>query len=150
VNLRPEYCNTTQYAGVTLQCEFLEVVDQYAWQLTPVDNDDPTYTPIGPAIVTYSRQTTALYLLPLGLEYGTTYRVGVKPMLGTTDACNSPQEGDYGYFCHVTIGTPAELTEWDDGTLAPEDNPLGEMTALSVFPNPTTTGLAAIQIGDKA
>lgn len=150
VNLRPEYCNTTQYAGVTLQCEFLEVVDQYAWQLTPVDIDDPTYTPIGPAIVTYSVQTTALYLLPLGLEYGTTYRVGVKPMLGTTDACNSPQEGDYGYFCHVTIGTPAELTEWDGGTLAPEDNPLGEMTALSVYPNPTTTGLAAIQIGDKA
>ena len=53
-------------------------------------------------------------------------------------------------ICHVTIGTPAELTEWDDGTLAPEDNPLGEMTALSVFPNPTTTGFAAIQIGDKA
>lgn len=148
VNLRPEFCGTVQYPGVTLQCEFLEVVDQYAWQLAPVDPDDPTMTPIAPAIVAYSVNTTALYLLPLGVEYGTTYRVGVKPMLGTTDNCNSPQEGDYGFFCLVTIGTPAELTEWDGEVLAPED-PTYDAASLSVYPNPVTNGYASVFVGDK-
>lgn len=148
VNLREEYCGTTQYPGVTLQCEFLEVVDQYAWQLAPVDPADPTMTPIGPAIVAYSVNTTALYLLPLGVEFGTTYRVGIKPMLGTTDNCNSEQEGDYGFFCLVTIGVPAELTEWDGGTLAPEDTSFDESN-LTVYPNPVSNGYASVFVGDK-
>ncbi len=148
VNLREEYCGTVQYPGVTLQCEFLEVVDQYAWQLAPVDPDDPTMTPIAPAIVAYSVNTTALYLLPLGVEFGTTYRVGVKPMLGTTDNCNSPQEGDYGFFCLVTIGVPAELSDWDGEVLAPED-PTYDAASLSVYPNPVTNGYASVFVGDK-
>jgi hypothetical protein len=151
VNLREEYCETTQYPGATLQCEFLEVVDQYAWQLSPVDPTDPTMTPIGPAIVTYSVNTTALYLLPLGVEFGTTYRVGVKPMLGTTDTCNSEQEGDYGFFCLVTIGVPAELSDWDGGTLAPEDTNYGfNESNLTVYPNPVPNGYASVFVADKS
>jgi hydrogenase maturation factor len=36
-----------------------------------------------------------------GLVTGNSYRIAAKPKLTT---CNSPQEGDYGPFCVVTIG----------------------------------------------
>jgi hypothetical protein len=94
------------YAGNTILCDFLEMVDQYGWQFAPIEPGDPEMVPTGPAIVTYT-PTTACYLLPLGLELGATYRAGVKPFVGVTDNCSDPQEGDYGFFCPINIIDPA-------------------------------------------
>lgn len=106
VNLRPQFCNTTQWPGITLLAEFLPVVDAYGWQLAPINPNDPSMTPIGPAI-TVTTPSVFLYVLPLGVTTGQTYRVGVKPFLGATaNTCNDPQEGDYGFFCPVTFGNP--------------------------------------------
>ncbi|WP_306640414.1 T9SS type A sorting domain-containing protein [Sanyastnella coralliicola] len=144
VNVRPEYCNTTQYPGATLQCEFLEVVDQYAWQIAPIEENDPTMTPIGPAIVTYSVNTTSLYLLPLGIPDGF-YRVGVKPMLGTQDACDDPQEGDYGFFCQIEIGDPSGIAP-DYEEMSPIQLDFFS-NSLSVYPNPIDEGIATLAVG---
>ena len=105
-NVKPQFCNTWQYAGATLLCDFVDVADQYAWQFAPIEMGDPTMTPIGPAIVVYS-DFTNLFLLTIGLQLGTTYRVGVKPFVGYEDTCDDVQEGDYGYFCPVSIIDPA-------------------------------------------
>ena len=145
VNVLPQYCNTTQFPGVTLLCDFVEIVDSYAWQLTPIEAGDPTMTPIGPAIVTYSVNTTALYLLPLGLQFGTTYRVGVKPLLGTLDSCNDPQEGDYGFFCPITIGNPSAPPVLPRSVYFDSDARVGE---LGVFPNPSTNGIVTLSLQD--
>lgn len=145
VNLLPQYCNTVQFPGVTLQCDFLEVVDSYAWQISPIEAGDPTMTPIGPAIVAYSVNSTALYLLPLGLQFGTTYRVGIKPLLGTMDSCNDPQEGDYGYFCSVTIGNPTIPPIMPRSLYFDSEQRLGE---LLVYPNPTTSGMVTLSMAN--
>ncbi|MFT5922831.1 MAG: hypothetical protein ACI8TS_002172 [Flavobacteriales bacterium] len=72
-------------------------------------------------------------------------------MLGTTDTCNSEQEGDYGFFCLVTIGVPAELSDWDGGTLAPEDTNYGfNESNLTVYPNPVPNGYASVFVADKS
>ncbi|MEO0403364.1 MAG: T9SS type A sorting domain-containing protein, partial [Bacteroidota bacterium] len=137
--LRDQYCGTVQYAGATVLCDFVSVADQYAWQFAPVDPDDPLLTPLGPAIVSYS-ETTSMYLLPLGLEFGTTYRVGIKPFLGFTGGCNSVQEGDYGQFCLITIGIPGQVApNVQARDLTIEEN-LDEWTDVEVFPNPASSG----------
>ena len=108
--VRNVYCGTDQFIGATILCDFIASVDTYAWQWGEIVEDDPEMTPIGPAIVTYTDDAT-LYLLGLvsdGLQSGTAYRVGVKPLLGidaagNLDACDEVQEGDYGEFCQVVI-----------------------------------------------
>lgn len=149
VNLRPQYCNTVQFPGATLMCEFIPVADTYGWQFAPVDPDDPSLTPIGPAIVTYSVNTTSLYLLPLGLQFGTTYRVGTKPFLGTTDNCDDPQEGDYGFFCPVSIGNPNALMPGPEYRNEAPNEPslaIDEAASFSVFPNPVREGIANVKL----
>ncbi|NQX91520.1 MAG: T9SS type A sorting domain-containing protein, partial [Flavobacteriales bacterium] len=137
--LRDQYCGTVQFAGATVLCDFVSVADQYAWQVAPVDPNDPLLTPTGPAIIEYT-DNTDLYLLPLGLEYGQTYRIGVKPFLGFTGGCNSVQEGDYGQFCLVTIGNPGQVApNLQARDLVVEDNE-DEWTNVEVFPNPATSG----------
>ena len=141
--LIPEDCGTVQFPGATLQCEFVNVADQYAWQIAPVDPSNPLI-PIGPAIVELTPNAT-LYLLPLGLDYGTTYRVGIKPMLGFTGGCATTQEGDYGQFCLVTIGNPnttlppvaAPNIDIEDGGIAVID---GDFQQMQVYPNPVQSG----------
>jgi len=112
--VRNEYCGTSQFIGATIICDFISSVDTYAWQWGPIVQDDPDMVPIGPAIVTFTDDPTLflLGLVPQGLETGTAYRVGVKPLLGidgagNLDACNEVQEGDYGEFCQVVILPPA-------------------------------------------
>lgn len=148
INVRDEFCNTVQYAGTTIACEYLPVVDQYAWQFAPIDPDDPTMTPIGPAIVTYSVGTTALYLQPLGLE-DITYRVGVKSLIGLNDNCNDEQQSDYGNFCPITFGIPAQLTPANPNELAPEQPEDAAMNSLKVYPNPAPQfGFTAISLAE--
>jgi hypothetical protein len=119
-NVWPVYCDEPIFMAGTLITQFLEVVDQYGWQFAPIETGDPDMVPIGPAIVTYTPFTDCA-LGPLNLEQGTTYRVGTKPFVGTTDACNNPQEGDYGNFCPIHIivtaqgSGPQQLAENNSG-----------------------------------
>jgi hypothetical protein len=88
VRIRMNYCNvwglwSAPYCLITAPIPYL------------------TVTGPPPAIVS----TTAVEVLMLNqfaLTPGNSYRIGVKPKLTT---CNSPQEGDYGPFCVVTIGS---------------------------------------------
>ena len=146
VNVRPQFCNTTQFPGATLQCDFLPIVDSYAWQISPIETGDVTMTPVGPAIVAYS-VNTSLYLLPLGLTFGQSYRVGAKPLLGTVDACNDPQEGDYGYFCPILIGNPnAVLPDYDYRSSESESIFEQPEPEFAVFPNPIRDGIANLDL----
>lgn len=122
-NVRPEYCDLDMYSGDALFAEFIEGADQYAWQAAPIDPDDPTMTPIGPALVTTTPSTT-LIMSVLGVEWGQSYRLGCKPILGTADDCDDYQEGDYGYFCPVHIIDPSAFTALESGAAAdaPEVN----------------------------
>ena len=92
-------CNTTISPYTIVYSQFTQGANQYIWQIAQVNPAAPQ-TPIAPAIVA----TTALEVLMLNqfaLTPGNSYRIGVKPKL---TSCNSPQEGDYGQFCVVTIG----------------------------------------------
>lgn len=139
-----QYCNTVQFPGATLFTEFINVADQYAWQIAEVDPNDPLLTPLAPAIVTYTPSTN-IYLLPLGLEWGKTYRVGVKPFLGFTGGCDTFQAGDYGQFCKITIGDPSALMA--PPMLSTTDNATGDLIQgdenlleLAAYPNPMNPG----------
>ncbi|MEY3850647.1 MAG: hypothetical protein RJA38_1088, partial [Bacteroidota bacterium] len=93
-------CNTTISPYSIVYSQFTQGANQYIWQIAQVNPAAPQ-TPIAPAIVA----TTAVEVLMLNqfaLTPGNSYRIGVKPKLTT---CNSPQEGDYGQFCVVTIGS---------------------------------------------
>lgn len=147
VNVRPQFCNTTQFPGATLQCDFLPIVDSYAWQISPIETGDATMTPIGPAIVAYSVNTTALYLLPLGLTFGQSYRFGTKPLLGTVDGCDDPQEGDYGYFCPILIGNPNDLMPDYDYRFGESESIFEQAEPeFAVFPNPISDGIANLDL----
>ena len=145
--LTNQYCGTVQYPGATLQTDFVNVADQYAWQLAPVDPMDPDLTPIGPAIVTYT-SNTLLYLLPLGLDFGTTYRIATKSFLGTQGGCTTSQESDYGEFCLVTIGNPSllappfeEMSRPDDQVQFNYSNATAKsFTSITAYPNPLISG----------
>jgi hypothetical protein len=92
-------CNTTISPYTVVYSQFTQGANQYIWQIAQVNPSAPQ-TPIAPAIVS----TTAAEVLMLNqfaLTPGNSYRIGVKPKL---TSCNSPQEGDYGQFCVVTIG----------------------------------------------
>lgn len=146
VDLRDQFCNTVQTVNSYILCDFTPNVDSFAWQFAPVDPSDPSMTPIGPAIVTFS-STTTIHLLPVGLTPGTTYRVGTKAIYGLTDGCGTPQEGDYGNFCTITIAGPNTLgvpgTAEDDSNVAwipTQPNLESESGKLTVYPNPLDQG----------
>jgi len=95
----PNICNTTISPYSIVYSQFTQGANQYIWQIAQVNPAAPQ-TPIAPSIVA----TTAVEVLMLNqfaLTPGNSYRIGVKPKL---TSCNSPQEGDYGPFCVVTIG----------------------------------------------
>ncbi|MDZ4824014.1 MAG: T9SS type A sorting domain-containing protein [Flavobacteriales bacterium] len=138
-NVDPEYCNETLADGVTITCDFIDVANQYGWQFAPIELGDPTMTPIGPSLVTYTTWTS-LYLGPLYLDLDVTYRVGVKPFLGTfiPDGCNDPQEGDYGQFCPITIVDFVQFAPDDDQQMpelndAKGDTDFSDERSFSVF-----------------
>ena len=61
-------------------------------------------------------------------------------MLGVTDNCNDPQEGDYGYFCQIEIQDPAGVapTQDDDAedvVMMPLETIMNS-AQFSVYPNP--------------
>jgi hypothetical protein len=154
VQIQPQDCNTVQNQGNYINCDFTPNVAQYAWQFAPVEPNDPTLTPIGPAIVVTS-PTSILYLLPIGLTPGTTYRVAAKAIFGLNDGCGTPQEGDYGNFCTITMasnGFTAPLEFIDE---APEEWPLAtrsteefgtDTEAVIAFPNPYRNGMLQIKL----
>lgn len=144
IDVRDEFCNTVQTTTSYISCDFTPNVDSFAWQFAPIDPTDPTMTPIGPAIVAFT-PTTTIYLLEVGLTPGTTYRVGTKAIFGLNDGCGTPQEGDYGFFCPMTIqgsfgptgtGNSNDGAEWigTSPSIPPADN------RLTVYPNPLAEG----------
>jgi len=95
-------CNTTISPYTIVYSQFTQGANQYIWQIAQVNPGVPQ-TPIAPAIVA-TTGTEVLMLNQFALTPGNSYRIGVKPKL---TSCNSPQEGDYGPFCVVTIGAMA-------------------------------------------
>lgn len=157
-NVRAEYCNTYQWAGGTILCDFIPQADQYAFQLAPIVEDDPDMVPIGPAIVAY-RPTTALYLLDLlaeGLTYGQAYRVAAKPFLGIADGCDDQQEGDYGWFCQIVIIDPADPPSpppfgSEDNNIYVDLSEAGDgVKPFRLFPNPTESRTITVSAMDFA
>lgn len=152
VDVRDEFCNTVQTTGDYITCDFTPNVSAYAWQFAPIEPGDQTMTPIGPAIVSIT-PTTSMYLLLLDLTPGTTYRVGTKALFGLSDGCGTPQEGDYGNFCTITIAGGNNLIAPDDiafmetagnGTeLTPN---LFERGRLTIYPNPSTGGIINVAL----
>jgi len=92
-------CNTTISPYSIVYSQFTQGAGQYIWQIAQVNPGAPQ-TPIAPAIVA-TTTTEVLMLNQFGLVTGNSYRIAAKPKL---ISCNSPQEGDYGPFCVVTIG----------------------------------------------
>lgn len=92
-------CNTTISPYAIVYTQFTQGANQYIWQIAQVNPAAPQ-TPIAPAIVS-TTATEVLMLNQFGLVTGNSYRIAAKPKL---TSCNSPQEGDYGPFCVVTIG----------------------------------------------
>jgi hypothetical protein len=146
VNLQPQFCNTVQTQGSYLFCDFTPNVSQYAWQFAPVDPNDPSMTPIGPAVVVTS-PISILYLLPIGLTPGTTYRVAVKAIFGLADGCGTPQEGDYGNFCNITMAggslvSPSSPNLDTETAWIPSTQSLdGSMSKMTAYPNPYAYGM---------
>lgn len=92
-------CSTTISPYAIVYTQFTQGANQYIWQIAQVNPAAPQ-TPIAPAIVS-TTATEVLMLNQFGLVTGNSYRIAAKPKL---TSCNSPQEGDYGPFCVVTIG----------------------------------------------
>jgi hypothetical protein len=163
-NLWSVYCNQNIFQGATLNTLFIDVADQYGWQFAPIETGDPDMVPTGPAIVTYTPYTDC-FLLPLNLQQGQTYRVGIKPFVGTADACNDPQEGDYGNFCPIHINQTVEgLGPQQLGEIEKEDiselvqektgpvrvfvNSSGEITFLADTRNTSVEGRVHVEVYD--
>jgi hypothetical protein len=92
-------CGTTISPYSIVYSQFTQGAGQYIWQIAQVNPSAPQ-TPIAPAIVS-TTATEVLMLNQFGLVTGNSYRIAAKPKL---ISCNTPQEGDYGPFCVVTIG----------------------------------------------
>jgi hypothetical protein len=103
-------CGTTISPYSIVYSQFTQGASQYIWQIAQVNPAAPQ-TPIAPAIVS-TTTTEVLMLNQFGLVTGNSYRIAVKPKL---TSCNSPQEGDYGPLCVVTIG--AAMSPNDPSTL---------------------------------
>ncbi len=147
-NVQAAFCNSSQFLGGFVQCQFVPVADQYAWQFAPIDPMDPTMTPTGPAIVAYT-PNTIIGLNGIGLEMGETYRVAAKPQVGMFDACADPQEGDYGFFCPVTIIDTNPLAPVPGNPMELSLNIVDEGTdAASFYPNPVTQDQLTVQLPD--
>jgi hypothetical protein len=143
LTLWPEFCGESLYAGSTVICEYLDGVDvDYAWQIAPIEPGNPN-VPIGPAIVT-TTGFTSLYLLPLGLEYGQYYRIGVKALIGLNDGCGFLQEGDYGNFCVIQIIDPNALMAPDYRDF--EIDASSSLGDISIYPNPSTARTLQVQM----
>jgi len=93
-------CGTTISPFSIVYSQFTQGANEYIWQIAQVNSSAPQ-TPIAPAIVTVT-PVEFIMLNQFSLVPGNSYRIGVKPKL---TSCNSPQEGDYGPFCVVTIGS---------------------------------------------
>jgi len=110
-------CGTTISPYSLIYTQFTLGASQYIWQIAKVNPSAPQ-TPLAPAIVT----TTVNHFLTLNqfglVTTGSSYRIAVKPKI---TSCNSPQEGDYGAFCVVTIGAFAAPNNPSSLELASEE-----------------------------
>lgn len=95
--LLPEFHNADVSNIGSIQCEIIPSATSYIWQFAPIEFNDPTFTPIGPAIVQETIAASIVFTqMPVPLNPGTIYRVGVKPVFGYGE-----QFGDYGNFHQI-------------------------------------------------
>jgi hypothetical protein len=104
------YCGMELPSSMAVNCDIVFKAEQYCFQFAPIVAGDPNMIPIGPAILVYSSSVT-LPLSSVGLEFGQTYRVGVKSFIQNGDGCDDLQESDYGQFCELSV---YQITEPDD------------------------------------
>jgi len=109
-------CGTTISPFSYIYSQYTQGASQYIWQIAMVNPSAPQ-TPLAPAIVA-TTGTQVLMLNQFGLVTGNSYRIAVKPKI---TSCNSPQEGDYGAFCVVTIGAVAAPNNPSSLELASEE-----------------------------
>ena len=144
VSLLPGTCNSIKNNGSAVNCVTLTLATGYYWQLAPILLDDPTFTPIGPAIVLES-QVSAVVLS--GLQPNTAYRIAVKPIFA-----NGAQVGEYGTFCQIgtsgsNVGMLLEDNDDSDESTNIQISTLGDK--VSIYPNPVINGTLFIDLLDK-
>lgn len=142
VSLIPGACNSI--IGSSVNCGALALATGYYWQFAPILLDDPTFTPIGPAIVLESVVSAVAIS---GLEPNTAYRIAVKPVFA-----NGAQIGEYGAFCQMgTAGSGVGML-LEDNDNSDESTNLQISTLndkITLYPNPVTEGTLFIDILDK-
>jgi hypothetical protein len=142
VSLISGTCNSTINNGSSVNCGSLNLATGYFWQLAPIILDDPTFTPIGPAIVL---ESTVSAVVLNGLEPNTAYRIAVKPVFA-----NGAQLGEYGTFCQIgTSGSGVGLLIEDNSDESTNIQISTLNDNIKVYPNPVTKGTLFIDILSK-
>lgn len=144
IKLVSSLCDQSFAPNGLLQTEFTPGNAGYIWQFAPIEFGDEDFTPIGPAIVT-TTSNQGLFLGPLGLTNGTSYRVATKAIFS---GCGTYQEGDYGEFCQITIGTPSGLqARMSEEELQTDvERQIEEQLGINLYPNPMSGQVLNIEI----
>ena len=144
VSLFSGTCNSIINNGGAVNCGTLLLTTGYFWQLAPIVLDDPTFTPIGPAIVL---ESTISAVVLSGLAPNTAYRIAVKPVFA-----NGAQVGEYGAFCQIGTSGSGVGMALEDNDNSDESTNLQISTLsdkITLYPNPVTEGILLINVLDK-
>ena len=146
-NLLPGVCDNIYGNGAIVNCASVSVASGYFWQVAPIELNDPTFTPIGPAIV-YESAIQVVSLV--GLEPNTAYRISVKPIFG-----NGAQVGEYSAFCQIgTAGSGVGMSLEDTGNSNENTNfqIINTADKLTIYPNPAENGQINVTVptGDSS
>lgn len=142
VQINPISCNSTISNGSVIDCNTIPLATSYIWQAAPISLNDPSFTPIGPAILF---ETTNSAVILSGLEPNTAYRIAVK-----TSFANGAQVAEYGNFCQIgTAGSGVGML-LDDNLDESTNIQLSTLNdKITLYPNPVTKGTLFINILDK-
>lgn len=144
--LRNQYCDEFLQPFSVLQCDFAPGATGYTWQVAPIEFNDPTFTPIGPAFVaTVPTNNTVLFLSQFGLTNGQSYRVAVKNVYAD---CDNFQQGDYGEFCQITIGSASgvQARMSEDEIIADVERQIEEQLGIHLYPNPMSGQILSMEV----
>lgn len=144
--LRNQYCGAFVEPFSFVQCDFAPGATGYTWQLAPIEANDPTFTPIGPAFVaSVPTNNTVLFLSQFGLTVGQSYRVAVKNVYAD---CNNFQQGDYGEFCQITIGSSSgvQARMSEEEIIADVERQIEAQLGISLYPNPMSGQILSMEV----
>ncbi len=136
-------CGSIIPSASFLTCSTITAGSGYIWQFAPINQGDPTLTPIGPSIT--QDGGSSVNTAALGLTPGTTYRVAVRPIVA-----NGLQIGDYGDFCVLTLeddssgfgfneALPDDWYTYSDGSTA------GSIEGI-IYPNPIEDNICVLYL----